>query len=56
MAQPTIEDLCEEADPKSAVEHLVVCPVCGQIFDCRDAVSVAHHGESAHEALDVSKR
>jgi hypothetical protein len=50
MAQPDVEELCEDADPRSEVEHLVICPVCGQIFDCRDEASVAHHGPEPHAA------
>lgn len=41
----------DKADPKSDVELFVVCPVCGQIFDCRDEVQVRHHAEALHEPL-----
>ena len=46
-----IAEQCESADPLSEVEHYVVCPVCGQIIDCRDARQVAHHTEALHEPL-----
>ena len=50
-SHPAVEELCEQADPKSDIEHFVVCPVCGQIFDCRDEAQVRHHTEALHEPL-----
>ncbi len=43
-----VEDLCEGADAESEVEHMIVCPTCGQIFDCRDQLQLRHHGEDQH--------
>jgi hypothetical protein len=51
MADRTVEELCENADPQSEVEHLIVCPGCGQIFDCRDAAQVTHHAAADHTIL-----
>jgi hypothetical protein len=45
----TVEELCERADPESPVEHLIVCPDCGQIFDCRDEGLVRHHAAAGHQ-------
>jgi hypothetical protein len=53
MPQPSIEDICEQSDPESDVEHLVVCPACGQIFDCRDPANLAHHDQPEHTPLLV---
>lgn len=50
-AAGAIEELCREADPASPIEHYVVCPICGQIFDCRDPVHIEHHSESLHDPL-----
>lgn len=52
-SHPAVEELCEQADPKSEIEHFVVCPVCGQIFDCRDEAQVRHHTEALHEPLST---
>lgn len=43
---PTIRQLCEGMNPKD--EHLIVCPVCGQMFDGRDGALVEHHSEPKH--------
>lgn len=45
------DEICREADPASDIEHYVVCPVCGQIFDCRDERQAGHHTDVLHEAL-----
>ncbi|WP_395646388.1 hypothetical protein [Terricaulis sp.] len=45
------DEICREADPESAIEHFVVCPVCGQIFDCRDLRQVNHHTDVLHDPL-----
>ncbi|QGZ94580.1 hypothetical protein [Terricaulis silvestris] len=47
--ETTVEGLCERADPASPVEHLIVCPDCGQIFDCRDEGQVRHHARQGHD-------
>jgi Fe2+ or Zn2+ uptake regulation protein len=41
--ESTVGEPCERADPASPAEHLIVCPDCGQIFDCRDEAQVRHH-------------
>lgn len=46
-----VPDMKTSSHPKSDVELFVVCPVCGQIFDCRDEVQVRHHAEALHEPL-----
>jgi hypothetical protein len=46
---PTVKQLCEGVNPDSPVEHIIVCPVCGQMFDCRDQVSVEHHIAADHQ-------
>lgn len=51
---PLIEEMCEHADPLSDVEHYVVCPVCGQIFDCREQRQMQHHTEALHDPLLLS--
>jgi hypothetical protein len=43
MPPPTVKQLCEGIAADSPVEHIIVCPVCGQMFDCRDQAQVAHH-------------
>ena len=45
------EEICRNADPDSDIEHYVVCPVCGQIFDCRDNAQTVHHTEALHDPL-----
>jgi hypothetical protein len=44
-----IDDLCKQADPASDIEHFVVCPVCGQIFDCRDERQARHLVDTVHD-------
>jgi len=46
---PTVEQLCEGVNPDSPLEHIIVCPVCGQMFDCRESAAVSHHSAPAHE-------
>ena len=48
---PAFDETCDRAAPKSDVEHFVVCPECGQIFDSRDEAQVRHHTEALHEPL-----
>jgi Fe2+ or Zn2+ uptake regulation protein len=48
LRNPTIEEMCEGAE-QSPVEHFIVCPSCGQVFDCRDEAQVRHHSRSSHE-------
>ena len=48
----SVAEMCAEAPPQNDVEHFVVCPVCGQMFDCRDQDQVRHHTTSReHEPL-----
>lgn len=56
MSTRTIEQMCERADVTSPDDHLIVCPTCGQIFDCRETALVDYHGTKAHAALDPSAR
>jgi hypothetical protein len=46
-----VAEECAKTDPSNELEHYVVCPVCGQILDCRDARQVAHHTEALHNPL-----
>jgi hypothetical protein len=46
-----VKQLCEGVNPDSPVEHIIVCPVCGQMFDCRHAAAVAHHSVADHAPL-----
>lgn len=56
MSTRTIQQMCERADVTSPDVHLIVCPACGQIFDCRAAALVAYHSTKTHAALDPSAR
>lgn len=38
---PTVEQLCEGVNPDSPLEHIIVCPVCGQMFNCRESAAVS---------------
>jgi Fe2+ or Zn2+ uptake regulation protein len=54
MAAPTktnVDEMCKQADPASEVEHFVICPECGQIFDCREEAEVRHHARANHEPI-----
>jgi hypothetical protein len=41
--------MCEGVRADSPVEHLLVCPVCGQMFDCRERAAVEHHSQPDHD-------
>jgi hypothetical protein len=45
----SVEEMCESADPQSDIEHFIVCPTCGQIFDCRVEEDVRHHAHAVHK-------
>jgi hypothetical protein len=45
---PTVKQLCEGVRPDNPVEHIIVCPVCGQMFDCRSQADAAHHMQDNH--------
>ncbi|QGZ93960.1 hypothetical protein DSM104635_00775 [Terricaulis silvestris] len=47
-SEDSVESLCQGIHPDSAEEHIVICPVCGQMFDCRDQLQVAHHSTAEH--------
>jgi hypothetical protein len=46
---PTVRQLCADIQPDHEIEHIVVCPACGQMFDCRDRDQVDHHSKDQHE-------
>ena len=46
---PSVEEMCGSVIDDGTGEHLVVCPVCGQIFDCHDRAQVNHHKTNHHE-------
>jgi hypothetical protein len=48
-ASPTVKQLCRGVSPDSPDEHIVVCPTCGQMFDCREHAQVEHHSRERHE-------
>lgn len=56
MSKRTIEQMCERAEVTSHDDHLIVCPACGQIFDCREPALVEYHGTKMHTALNPSAR
>lgn len=43
---PNVRQLC--AGVASNEERVVICPVCGQMFDCRDQAQVHHHSSGEH--------
>ena len=45
---PSVKQMCAGIKPDHAVEFIVVCPACGQMFDCREQAQVAHHSEEHH--------
>lgn len=46
---PSVQQLCKGITPNSPDEHIVICPTCGQMFDCREAAQVNHHSDDKHE-------
>jgi hypothetical protein len=48
---PSVQQLCEGATSGSATARIVVCPVCGQMFDCRIQAELAHHIIAEHKPL-----
>jgi len=46
--QPSVRQLCRGISPDYPEEHIVICPVCGQMFDCRDRQQVDHHSTGRH--------
>ena len=49
----TLSEMCEAAAPGDPIEHLVICPVCGQIFDCRDDAQMKHHANADAHAGNI---
>jgi len=43
-----VNQLCAGVSPDDESEHLIICPQCGQMFDCRDRAQVEHHGGEGH--------
>lgn len=50
LPPPTVKQLCEGVRHDNPEPHIIVCPVCGQMFDCKDAEDVAHHTLPDHRA------
>ena len=48
-ALPTVSQMCAGIKPNHDVEYIVVCPVCGQMLDCRDGPQLEHHSTEDHE-------
>jgi hypothetical protein len=46
---PSVRQMCAGIRPDHAVEFIVVCPACGQMFDCRDQDQLEHHSNGKHE-------
>lgn len=47
-ASPSVQQLCKDVQSDTPDEHIVICPACGQMFDCRDSAQVNHHSTDAH--------
>ena len=45
---PGVRQLCAGIRPDHEVEFIVVCPICGQMFDCRNLIHVDHHSSETH--------
>jgi len=45
---PDVRQLCAGVRPDDKNERLIVCPICGQMFDCRDAANLDHHSRDEH--------
>jgi uncharacterized C2H2 Zn-finger protein len=45
---PNVRQLCAGVSPDDEKEHLIICPTCGQMFDCRDQADLEHHSNEAH--------
>ena len=43
-----VDQLCAGVSPDDERERLIICPQCGQMFDCRDRAQVEHHGVKEH--------
>ena len=47
-ALPDVRQMCSGIKPSHEVEFIVVCPHCGQMFDCRDLPQLDHHSNTNH--------
>lgn len=56
MKHFSIKQMCEAVSLTATPDPLIVCPACGQIFNCRDHTLLTHHNTEAHAALEPSKR
>jgi hypothetical protein len=45
---PNVKQMCAGIRPDHEIEYIVVCPLCGQMFDCRDLLQVDHHSSEPH--------
>lgn len=45
---PSVRQLCAGVSPDDEKERLIICPVCGQMFDCRDQAYLEHHSSEEH--------
>ena len=45
---PNVRQLCAGVRPDDESERLIVCPICGQMFDCSDAAHLEHHSREDH--------
>lgn len=48
----TIIGIFEGQEPEDEADHFMVCPDCGQAFDCRNLGEVMHHSEDGHEPME----
>lgn len=42
---------CDAPEGDDEAEHFIICPSCGQAYDCRRLGDVLHHDEPGHEPL-----
>ena len=45
---PDVRQLCAGVRPDDKNERLIICPICGQMFDCRDEAHLEHHSRQDH--------
>ena len=45
---------CKAPPTNDEASHFMVCPTCGQAFDCRKLGDVFYHDEPDHVALPVN--
>jgi len=45
----SVAEMCETArGGDDDGPHIVICPVCGRMLDCRDSAQVEHHESADH--------